>query len=58
MNPYVTVARAEQTLKVSNPTARHAVAFLQKHRVLKEVSGRQWGKLHLTQPILGMIEKP
>jgi Fic family protein len=43
VNPYVTVARAEQALKVSNPTARQAVALLQKHRVLKEVSGRQWG---------------
>jgi len=58
VNPYVTVARAELALKVSNPTARQAVALLQKHRMLKEVSGRQWGKLYLAQPILDVIEKP
>ncbi len=58
MNPYVTVARAEQALKVSNPTARQAVALLQKHRMLKEVSGRKWGQLFLAQPILDVIEKP
>lgn len=58
MNPYVTVARAEQALEVSNPTARQAVALLQKHRMLKEVSGRLWGKLYLAQPILDVIEKP
>lgn len=58
VNPYTTVARAEQALKVSNPTARQAVALLQKNRMLKEVSGRQWGKLYLAQPILDVIEKP
>lgn len=58
VNPYVTVARAEQALEVSNPTARQAVALLQKHRMLKEVSGRLWGKLYLAQPILDVIEKP
>lgn len=57
VNPYITVARAEQALKVSNPTARQAVALLQKHRMLKEVSGRQWGRLYLAQPILDVIEK-
>lgn len=57
VNPYVTVARAQQVLEVSNPTARQAVGLLQKHRMLKEVSGRQWGKLYLAQPILEAIEK-
>ena len=42
----------------ANPTARQAVALLQKHRMLKEVSGRQWGKLYLAQPILDVIDKP
>ncbi len=57
VNPYITVARAEQKLEVSNPTARQVVALLQQHRVLKEVSGRQWGKLYLARPILDVIEK-
>lgn len=57
MNPYVSVARAEQALKVSNPTARRAVALLQKHRMLKEVSLRKRGKLFVAQPILDAIDK-
>ncbi len=58
LNPYITVARAEQALKVSNPTARQAVLLLQKHRMLKEVSGRKWGQLFLAKPILDVIEEP
>ncbi len=57
-NPYTTVARAEQVLGVSNPTARQAVQLLQEQGMLKEVSGRRWGQLFLAQPILDVIEKP
>lgn len=41
LNPYITVARTAQILKVSNPTARQAVLHLQKAGMLKEVSGRK-----------------
>ena len=56
LNPYMSVARAERVLKVSNPTARQAVALLQKKGMLEEVTGRAWGKLYLAKPIMDTIE--
>jgi Fic family protein len=58
VNPYITVARAAQVLGVSDPTARQAVAVLEKEGLLKEISGRAWGRLYLAQPILKAIESP
>lgn len=56
INPYMTVARAERILKVSNPTARQAVELLQKNGMLEEITGRAWGRLYLAKPILRAIE--
>jgi Fic family protein len=58
VNPFITVAKAAKLLKVSNPTARQAVSFLQKDGMLEEVSGRKWGQLYLSRPILQIIENP
>lgn len=55
-NPYITVTRAAARLKVSNPTARQAVAVLERAGMLEEVSGRTWGKLYLGRPIMRVIE--
>lgn len=56
LNPYMSVARAERVLKVSNPTARQAVALLQKKGMLEEMTGRTWGKLYLAKPIMETTE--
>jgi Fic family protein len=58
VNPYITVAQAAEILGASNPTARQAVALLEKEGLLKEVSGRAWGRLYLAAPILKAIEGP
>ncbi|MGB9428609.1 MAG: Fic family protein [Gammaproteobacteria bacterium] len=58
INPYITVARAEKILAVSNPTARQTVAMLEKAGLLREVSGRSWGKLYLARSILDAVDKP
>jgi Fic family protein len=58
VNPFITVARTAQLLKTSNPTARQAVALLQKEGMLEEVSGRKWGQLYLARPIMRIIENP
>jgi len=34
------------------------VALLEKEGLLKEVSGRAWGRLYLAEPILKAIEGP
>jgi Fic family protein len=56
VNPYMTVARAAQVLDVSNPTARKAVEALVKEGVLKEVTGREWGRVYLAGAISEAIQ--
>ncbi len=56
-NPYLTVAKAEQILHSSNPTARQAVLLLQKHGLLEETTGRAWGRLYLARPIMDVLEQ-
>jgi len=53
----MSVSRAQQVLKVSNPTARQAVLLLQQKGLLKEITGREWGKLYLAAPIMDVIEQ-
>ena len=55
-NPYVTVARAEELLKVSNPTARKAVELLVAKGILGKVGEKRWGKIYLCRAILEAIE--
>jgi Fic family protein len=55
-NPYVTVARAQKLLAVSNPTARQAVKRLEEAGILHETTGRGWGKLYLAMPILKVLD--
>jgi Fic family protein len=57
-NPYMTIARAGKVLKKSHPTAKAAISVLEQRKVLKEVTGRQWGKFYVSKPILDAIEKP
>src|SRR2546428_8800932 len=56
VNPYMSVARAQRLLEVSNPTARPAVARLEKLGLLTEVTGRDWRRLYLAKPILRVLE--
>lgn len=56
INPYITVAKASEILKASNPTARQAVMMLEDTGMLEEVSGRKRGKLYLARPVMKVIE--
>jgi len=58
VNPYLTVSRAQRILQVTNPTARKDVRFLESAGVVSEVTGRAWGRLYLSRPILSAIENP
>jgi Fic family protein len=58
INPYITIARASEVLKVSNPTARQAVLLLQRKGLLEETTGRAWGRLYLARPILQALDHP
>jgi len=55
VNPFVTVARAEQMLAVSNPTARQLIGRLEKEGVLQETTQRAWGRLYRADAILKVL---
>lgn len=57
-NPYMTIARAGKVLSKSHPTAKAAITVLEEKKILKEVTGKQWGKFYVSQPILDALEKP
>src|SRR6202040_970860 len=52
VNPYVTIARAAQLLKVSEPTADKSIKLLADAGVLQETTGRTWGRVWVARPIL------
>lgn len=58
INPYMTIGRAAKLLGKTHPTAKAAVNVLEENRILKEVSGRQWGRYYVCPPILDALEKP
>jgi Fic family protein len=58
INPYVTIARTAKLLKVSDTTADKAIGLLAHANVLKETTGRTWGRVWVARPILDAIENP
>ncbi len=57
-NPYMSISRAAKVLDKTHPTAKAAITVLEKSGILKEISGRQWGRFYVCSPILNAIEKP
>lgn len=57
-NPYVNPPRLQKLLGVSDPTARVMIVKLEKLGVLREVTGRAWGKLWLAERVMKAIEDP
>ena len=58
INPYTTVARAAKGLGVTSPTAYKTIGLLEKAGMLKEVTGREWGRIWVAKPILNVIDEP
>lgn len=58
INPYMTAKRATKILGKTSPTASAAIKVLEKDGILKEGSGRQWGRYYVCPPILAALEKP
>ena len=40
------------------PTARAAIAALEREGWLTEVTGRNWGKLYVAKELMALLEKP
>jgi Fic family protein len=56
--PFVTVASASRILGVSNPTAAKAIGRLEGAGLLREITGRGWGRVFEAKPILEVLERP
>jgi Fic family protein len=56
--PIITVAEAQRSLGVTNPTARAAVHALMAAGLLEEVGERTWRKVYVARPILDVLRAP
>lgn len=57
-NPYLTPPKVMELTGVSDPTARTLLGKLEAAGVIREVTGRQWGKLHVAQEVLAALDSP
>ena len=57
-NPYLTPPRVMELTGVSDPTARTLLAKLKSAGILREITGRQWGKVHVAQEVLDALDDP
>ena len=55
-NPFINAKRATSILKKSDPTARVALAALQSAGILREATGKKWGKLFVADAIMGIVD--
>lgn len=57
-NPFIDPARARALLGVSAPTARKVLIVLETAGVLREIAGRQRGRVYLADAVLAAIDDP
>lgn len=57
INPYITVAKAQAVLEVSNPTARAAVELLVERKIVAPRDGKKWRRMYVSRPVLEAIEQ-
>lgn len=57
VNPYTTVARAAKQLGVTKPTAHKTIDRLVNVGMLREATGREWGRTWLASPILDAVNR-
>ena len=56
-NPYISIAKASEVMKVSAPTATKTVKELEAKGLLKETTGRSWGKVFVAFEVLAVMER-
>lgn len=54
-NPLVFTSRVQDTLGVSAPTARNTIKTLEEHGVVREITGRNWGKVYRADEIYALL---
>lgn len=54
-NPIITASRAQALLQVTAPTARATIRTLEQAGIVREVSGRNWGKTYSAHELLDLL---
>jgi Fic family protein len=54
-NPLISASRAQSVLGVSPPTARAAIRTLAEHGIVREITGRSWGKVFRADDIYALL---
>lgn len=57
-NPLTDARRAARVTQRSDPTARSAIAELERAGHLRELTGRQWGRVYVAHEIVALLQKP
>ena len=57
-NPYVDAARVKRLLGISDPTARKLLAELEAAGIVRETTGRSWGRQYLAAGVLAALDDP
>lgn len=56
-NPYVTISTAAKVMGISAPTATRLVRELVAKGLLRETTGRKWGKVYVAPGVLAALER-
>lgn len=56
-NPYVTIATVGRVMGISAPTATRLVRELEGKGLLRETTGRSWGKVYVAPGVLAALEQ-
>ena len=57
-NPYVSIAKVSEVMKVTAPTAGRLVKNLAARGLMREITGRSWGKVFVASDVLAALEQP
>ena len=55
INPLVYTRRVEAVLGVSAPTARSTIKTLEQHGIVREITGRNWGKVYQADEVAMLL---
>lgn len=58
VNPLMNAKRAALVTSRSDPSARQAIAALEAAGILREITGRNWGKVYSAHEVLALLLKP
>ncbi|HEX2099998.1 MAG TPA: helix-turn-helix domain-containing protein, partial [Candidatus Synoicihabitans sp.] len=56
-NPYITIATVTKVLEVTTPTATRLVRELESKGILRETTGRSWGRIYVASGVLAALEQ-